>query len=569
MLFGDLKRVFLIVQFARLRLPFACAPLDCDTAGDGTGATTLLQSSLKIAGHAIVANDTVRTTYAATAASVAATRTPQILSYNLVSQRFGTDERSHTALRLQTGNSSWKPAQQILACGKGVVCVCFIVLLLTLLYSVCVGLPGKELCNIKPEDNHMPMTVQCYLMTYAFLLSIVTDQYLPSLPTMLKEFNTDEQVMSFSVQVNWMTKAFTSLLVGVASDRLGRKRLLLGGNAVMVAATFGCCCATDINWFIVCRILQGLGESVYVIVFATIRDYLPDDEKRAALMGLIIALIPIGPAIAPVFGGFMANSFGWRLSFLFLACALALALCCGLFCLEESSPDVTGKRTVSEDALAVSQDRHLMTLLISSATLGASIMTVVSNVPYVIENEYGKNILVTTWFLAAMAMSAVLGGVFVPSCMPASNLQSSKIALGIVAVGAALVAAVAFSLTQHFESIFCLLLQNAVLLTPYIYLSTMAYAPAANFAGILAAFEGCFGNIAMALMSMLGTKMTSLYGTKGLMLTAAGVAMGGNMIFWAGFGCDPPTWALKDDEKHETSAKETASDSLREENPAA
>ena len=110
------------------------------------------------------------------------------------------------------------------------------------------------------------------------------------------------------------------------------------------------------------------------------------------------------------------------------------------------------------------------------------------------------------------------------------------------------------SLTEHFESIFILLPENAVLLSPDIYLSTMAYAPAADFAGMMAAFEGCFLNVCFGLVSMLGTKMTVLCGAKGLMLTAAGTAMGASIIFWAGFSCDPPTWALDDDEKDQASA---------------
>jgi len=265
-------------------------------------------------------------------------------------------------------------------------------------------------------------------------------------------------------------------------------------------------------------------------------------------MIFLVVFTPLGPMLAPAFGGCMASYFGWRSSFLCLACVLMLLLCLGISCLKESCPDTKIERKVSDDALTILQDRHLMTLVISAMMLGSTIQVIVTNVPYVIEEEHGKTILVTSFFLTGLATSAILGMAIVPTFMPASILQSSNIALALALTCASLTAVVAFSLAQHFSSIFCFFLQTGTLLPPCVYLSTMASTPVANYAALMGAIGGCISSAGCALFSMLGTRITAFYGGKGLMLTVFGLIVSACMIFWAGFGHNPPTWALEADE---------------------
>jgi MFS family permease len=99
-----------------------------------------------------------------------------------------------------------------------------------------------------------------------------------------------------------------SIVFGALSDKMGRRKLFVGGSAIILAiGLLVGAFASSVAGFLILMALVGLGQGTYLAVdLALVTDILPDREKDAAKdMGVfnLANLIPqsIAPAIAPLF----------------------------------------------------------------------------------------------------------------------------------------------------------------------------------------------------------------------------------------------------------------------------
>ena len=125
---------------------------------------------------------------------------------------------------------------------------------------------------------------------------------------------------------------------GALSDALGRRPVVIGTLAVFAVATLGCAIAGNIESLWLFRAVQGLCAGAPMVVGrALIRDRFHGPEAQK-LMSQVTLIFGIAPAIAPVIGGVLLNTFGWRAIFWFLlAFTLALIAWC-LRALPETLP---------------------------------------------------------------------------------------------------------------------------------------------------------------------------------------------------------------------------------------
>ena len=166
-----------------------------------------------------------------------------------------------------------------------------------------------------------------------------------SIDTYLPAFNEiGESLSASAIQVQQtMTAymlAFATMILwhGALSDALGRRIVILVSLVVFVVASFGCASAHSIQYLWAFRILQGLSAGAGIVVGrAIVRDLYagPDAEKLLSLVTMIFA---IAPAIAPILGGWVVETFDWRTIFLALFVYSALLLWASWHLLPETLP---------------------------------------------------------------------------------------------------------------------------------------------------------------------------------------------------------------------------------------
>jgi len=129
---------------------------------------------------------------------------------------------------------------------------------------------------------------------------------------------------------------FFSPVIGVLSDRIGRRPVLLLSSLGLGLDYVVMALAPTIGWLFLGRIISGITASSIPTAMAYIADVTPR-EKRAGAFGLIGAAFGIGFTFGPVVGGLVGNT-NPRMAFL-VASAFSLAnWLYGFFFVPESLP---------------------------------------------------------------------------------------------------------------------------------------------------------------------------------------------------------------------------------------
>ena len=151
--------------------------------------------------------------------------------------------------------------------------------------------------------------------------ALAIDTYLPSIPEIGREFMVGPLAVQQTLSVFLFTFAFMMLFYGTLSDSFGRRPVILIALSVYTLASIGAVFAPTFGALLACRALQGLAAGAgSVIGQAIVQDRYSHDQAHAQrIMSHIMMVFGLAPAIAPVLGGWLHVTFGWRSTFVFLA----------------------------------------------------------------------------------------------------------------------------------------------------------------------------------------------------------------------------------------------------------
>lgn len=109
------------------------------------------------------------------------------------------------------------------------------------------------------------------------------------------------------------------LFYGPLSDRLGRKKVLLGGLALAGVGSVIAGLATDITTLIAARALQGAGSAAGMVVGRALVQDLFHGPERTRLMAYIGMAMGLCPPAATILGGAVHVHLGWQANFFIMA----------------------------------------------------------------------------------------------------------------------------------------------------------------------------------------------------------------------------------------------------------
>lgn len=132
--------------------------------------------------------------------------------------------------------------------------------------------------------------------------------------------------------------AAAMLTAGALGDRLGHRKICVGGFALFAAASVLCALASDLNWLIAGRVLQGLGAAVLLpSSLALVSDLFPDSAARARALGIWGGVASVGFAAGPLLGGALISSWHWSAIF-WINLPLCLLIGAAIWVSTEESP---------------------------------------------------------------------------------------------------------------------------------------------------------------------------------------------------------------------------------------
>jgi DHA1 family bicyclomycin/chloramphenicol resistance-like MFS transporter len=172
--------------------------------------------------------------------------------------------------------------------------------------------------------------------------ALAIDTYLPSMPAIGHAFNVGPVAVQQTLSVFLFAFAFMMLFYGTLSDSFGRRPVILVALVVYTLASIGAAFAPTLGVLLACRALQGLSAGAGSVIGQAIVQDRFSGAQAQKMMSHIMMVFGLAPAIAPVLGGWLHVTFGWRSTFVFLALfGLTMIVLC-LRVLPESLPP--GKR---------------------------------------------------------------------------------------------------------------------------------------------------------------------------------------------------------------------------------
>jgi len=153
------------------------------------------------------------------------------------------------------------------------------------------------------------------LTALAALGQFASSVYLPSMPAMEVGLGASRGEVQATMTAYLAAFAVMQVVYGPLADRYGRRPIMLFGGTLFVVGSLLCMVANSVEFVIVGRIVQAMGACAGVVASrATTRDLYegPDLSKVMAAIAMAFSAVP---AIAPIIGGALQETVGWRASF--------------------------------------------------------------------------------------------------------------------------------------------------------------------------------------------------------------------------------------------------------------
>lgn len=180
-----------------------------------------------------------------------------------------------------------------------------------------------------------------------------------------------------------LTQAFGQIPFGIASDRYGRKRIIVIGLLLFIIGSLIAAVDQHIAWVIVGRAVQGAG-AVSAAVTALIADS-TRDEHRTKAMAMVGASIGLTYAASLVIAPLLYAAVGMRGMFLLVACLSAAAIFVVLYV----TPEAPARAPEQASFLDVLRNPELMRMNVGVFALHAIQMSMFVVLPNVLVNAGG------------------------------------------------------------------------------------------------------------------------------------------------------------------------------------
>lgn len=258
---------------------------------------------------------------------------------------------------------------------------------------------------------------------------IATDLYLPALPGLAAQLQAPIGRAQATLSALLFAFGIAQLLLGPAADRYGRRPVLLGGLALMLAAGIGSALAGSIDALVAWRALQGVGMAAAVVCArAMVRDlYAPGEGARVmskALTGLgLIALT------SPLLGGVVASALGWRHALAAVAGFAALCLALVAMYMPETAPTLNRSALHLRPMLAqwrrILRHRGFTAWALLMACSYGGLFAFLASAAFVFIERLGTSRLACGGFIAGSALSYIAGTFFCRRWLPHHGLAGS------------------------------------------------------------------------------------------------------------------------------------------------
>lgn len=241
---------------------------------------------------------------------------------------------------------------------------------------------------------------------------MATDMYLPALHLIAQDFHASQSAAESSVSLFFLGLALGQALYGPLADRWGRRAPLLLGIGLYAGATLACLLVSDITQLVALRVLQAMGGAAGMIVGRAIITDLYSERESARAFSLLMMVMTIAPIVAPVLGGFIITTLGWRAVFwAMLVFGLVAGVLVWRFIPETLAPDKRSREgfaSIARGWLALLADPAFRTPALVGGLGQGCMFAFITGSPGVFMGGHGVSAQGFGWLFALVACSLII-----------------------------------------------------------------------------------------------------------------------------------------------------------------
>jgi MFS transporter, DHA1 family, multidrug resistance protein len=284
-------------------------------------------------------------------------------------------------------------------------------------------------------------------LKYLFLILVIfiaacieTDIYLPAFPDMMVWFSASEGAIQSLLTWNFVGICVSGPFYGPLSDAFGRKKPLMIALGMFLVGSLLTLIAQTLDQMLLGRILQGLGSGgCFTLGTAIIFDTFQKNRAITAVNNLN-TIIPLVMAGAPLIGGYLNHTFGFRSNFLAIALFVCASLILCFFLFEETLPKekraVFQVKSILKDFSQAFRCLAFWQLTLVISLLFAGYITFLSGSAVLFVVEFGMSKTIFPFVQGALLGGWVLGSLFLNrSIAKWGNLKVKKLGTLLCALG--------------------------------------------------------------------------------------------------------------------------------------
>lgn len=240
---------------------------------------------------------------------------------------------------------------------------------------------------------------------------LTIDMYLPALPRIADELSVSSSVSQLTLTGTLAGLALGQLIVGPLSDSLGRRRPLMAGIVLHMAASVLCVLAPDIVVLGAARALQGMGAAAASVVAIAVVGDLFSGTVAATVMSRLMLVLGVAPVLAPSLGAAVLLHGSWHWVFVALVVVAGGLLALAALALPETLP-VSHRRPLAVSSILgtyieLLRDSRFVILVLVAAMGMSGLFAYISAAPFVLQGHYGLDQQAFALVFAAGAIALI------------------------------------------------------------------------------------------------------------------------------------------------------------------
>src|SRR5690625_525892 len=185
---------------------------------------------------------------------------------------------------------------------------------------------------------HLSAGLLTILGVIATIGAFATDMYLASFTDITESLGVTPTQVQLTLTAFLTGMGVGQLLLGPASDKYGRRRVMVIALSVFALSSVALVFTPNISFFVAVRFIQGLSGAAGGVLARAIAVDLSEGSTAVRALSLIATVIGLGPLLAPPVGGLIAELLDWRGVLAVLAGFALLVLALAVFAVPESLP---------------------------------------------------------------------------------------------------------------------------------------------------------------------------------------------------------------------------------------